>query len=673
MARPWTEVAADPNYQSLAPEAQETARAAYFQQNVLPNIPKDADAAAIRAQFDQQTRPTQSPPSVPSAPEPVTQAIPTAAQHAGSVLDIAKQHPFTSTLGLAENALSGVTGGVGSLADAVTGSLPGTHDFAYQPRTEAGKAFAQAGADESAAIGRGFTNVAGQGPLAETIKMYGPEALGAVGTVAGLPEVPKGIAGIGRGVKAVRTPGVYLPKDITAQAALDQSALSSKQSMGAAAAAPRVTGASADLQQAIADSARKTGGAINPEVLSRHLEADSLPVPVRLTEGQATQDPALLSQEQNMRGKHPELANHFNAQNDQLIQNVQAIRDQIGPDVFSTNHVEHGDTLMGAYQDIDNAANSQINAAYKQARDLVPDKTASVMDAPGLLSNVTKALHEHDLFDSAPKDIMATLGRRAENGSMSFSNIENMKTNLARIQRNFAADGNTRYAAGVMRDQLEQMPLTVNNPDVQAAYNNARSLARARFQAMDADPAYKAVVNDKVNPDDFVRKFVINGKRDDLVTMRQSLADNPTAVQTLGVTALDHLRDQAGIPDYRGNFSQAGYNKALRGLDPKLQALVSPQTAEQLQALGNVARHTQFQPKGSFVNNSNTFVAAAADKAAGALEGAANVAAHGIPVGTWGRSIIGKVRAGKEVKRSLRAGAGLENLSIREQLARELP
>src|SRR5882672_6891565 len=106
MARPWTEVAADPNYQSLAPEAQETARAAYFQQNVLPNIPKDADAAAIRAQFDQQTRPIQRPPSVPSAPEPVTQAIPTAAQHAGSVLDIAKQHPFTSTLGLAENALS---------------------------------------------------------------------------------------------------------------------------------------------------------------------------------------------------------------------------------------------------------------------------------------------------------------------------------------------------------------------------------------------------------------------------------------------------------------------------------------------------------------------------------------------------------------------------------------
>jgi hypothetical protein len=600
---------------------------------------------------------------------PPPRAVPTRMQHVSDVLNIAKEHPFTAGVGMLENVLSGATSGVGSLVDAVTGSDPGTHDYAYRPRTDAGKAIANAAGDETAAVGRGFTAVAGDGPLAETIKMYAPEALGAVGTVAGLPEIPKGIASIGRGVKAATTPGVYIPKGTSAQAALDQIANSSKQSMGAAAAAPRVTGASPGLQQAIADSARKTGGAINPEILSRHLEADTLPVPVKLTEGQATQDPALISQEQNMRGKHPELSNHFNAQNDQLIQNMQAIRDQVGPDVFSTNHVEHGDTLMSAYQDIDNAANSRINAAYQQARDLVPDKAASVMDAPGLLSNVTRALHEHDLFDSAPKDVLAALGRRAENGSMSFANIENMKTNLARIQRSPSADGNTRYAAGVIRDQLEQMPLTVNNPEVQAAYNNARALARARFQAMDADPAYKAVVNEKVSPDDFVRKFVLKGNRDDLATMRQSLADNPTAVQTLGVAALDHLRDQAGIPDYRGNFSQAGYNKALRGLDPKLQALVDPRTAEQLQALGNVARHTQFQPRGSFVNNSNTFVAAAADKAAGALEGAANVAAHGIPVGTWGRTALGKIRAAKAVRNSIRPGAGLENLSARDQIA----
>ena len=74
------------------------------------------------------------------------------------------------------------------------------------------------------------------------------------------------------------------------------------------------------------------------------------------------------------------------------------------------------------------------------------------MDAPQLLSEVTKALHENDLFDSAPADIMKALQRRADNNSMSFSNIENLRTNLARIQRSPTADGNLKYAAGVIRD-----------------------------------------------------------------------------------------------------------------------------------------------------------------------------------------------------------------------------
>jgi len=674
MARPWTEVAADPNYQSLAPNAQETARAAYFQQNVLPNIPKDADATAIRAQFDQQTRPIQPPPSMPSAPEPVAQAIPTAAQHAGSVLDIAKQHPFTSTLGLAENALSGVTGGVGSLADAVTGSLPGTHDFAYQPRTEAGKAFAQAGADEAAAIGRGFTKVAGQGPLAETIKMYGPEALGAVGTVAGLPEVPKGLAGIGRGIKAVRTPGVYLPKDITAQAALDQSALSSKQSMGAAAAAPRVTGASPELQQAIAQSARKTGGAINPEVLSRHLEADTLPVPIQYTEGQATQDPGLISHEQNMRGKHEELRNHFNAQNDKLIGNVQAIRDQIGPDVFTTNQVEHGDALINAYKEKDAVAKADIKAKYQALNDANGGQFP--VDGQTFVAAADQALAKQLKGRYVPSEIKADMADFRAGTPMTFEQFENLRTNLAAESRKAerSGDGNAQGAINIVREQLESLPMGAETAQIKPLADAARTAAKARFDALRADPAYKAAVHEKVAPDDFMRRFVIGGKRDKVAVMRQNLSDNPTAVQTLGVSALDHLRDQAGIsPDYKGNFTQAGYNKALRGLDPKLQSLVDPKTAETLQNLGNVARNIQFQPKGSFVNNSNTFVAAAADKAAGALEGAANVAAGGIPVGTWGRSVIGKIRAGKEVKKSLRSGAGLENLSTRDQIAGQLP
>src|SRR5207249_573311 len=109
---------------------------------------------------------------------------------------------------------------------------------------------------------------------------------------------------------------------------------------------PRVTGASPPLQQAIVRQAQKNGGAVNLEATNRQLNADSLPVKISLTEGQALRDPALFSEEQNLRGKHTGLAEHFNTQNSNLVKNVQAVRDEIGPDVFSTNHVEHGDTLI---------------------------------------------------------------------------------------------------------------------------------------------------------------------------------------------------------------------------------------------------------------------------------------------------------------------------------------
>src|SRR5262249_44813035 len=122
-------------------------------------------------------------------------------------------------------------------------------------------------------------------------------------------------------------------------------------------------------------------------------------------------------------------------------------------------------------------------------------------------------------------------------------------------------------------------------------------------------------------------------------------------------------------PDWTGNFSQARFNKTLRALDPKLGSLVNPGTAEQLQTLGNVARYTQAQPRGSFVNNSNTFTAGAADYGASGLEGVANVAAHGVPVGTWTRKALSKAAAGRRVKATLAPGAGLDLLAPPNRLS----
>lgn len=107
-------------------------------------------------------------------------------------------HPFTTGLGLLENGLSGVSGGLGSLADAVTGSDPGTHDWAYQPRSAAGQDQAGMTGEAATQIGRGYDAALGTGPLAQTLKERLPEAASAAGTVAMLPEIPKAVAGISK-------------------------------------------------------------------------------------------------------------------------------------------------------------------------------------------------------------------------------------------------------------------------------------------------------------------------------------------------------------------------------------------------------------------------------------------------------------------------------------------
>jgi len=109
----------------------------------------------------------------------------TGIQHAKDVAGVFTSHPLTAGIGIAENALSSVTGGVGSLAEALTGKDPGSIDLAYSPRTQAGQEIARLGGVEAGKIGQQYDRFAGTGPLAQTLKERVPQAAAAVSTIAG--------------------------------------------------------------------------------------------------------------------------------------------------------------------------------------------------------------------------------------------------------------------------------------------------------------------------------------------------------------------------------------------------------------------------------------------------------------------------------------------------------
>lgn len=402
---------------------------------------------------------------------------------------------------------------------------------------------------------------------------------------------------------------------------------------------------------------------INIPTLQRHIEADTLPVPVRLTEGQATGDVVKLSHEQNRRGKDPVLAQRFNEQNGQLIENLEAFRERAAPDAPGSRTMDHSQALIDAYKELDNNLNANINQKYQALRDAAGGQFP--VDAPKLLTNVETRLKKELLSNEAPAGQFKELQRLAEGNNMTFEDYLSLRRNLGDVART-ATDGQTRRAASLMIEELEKLPLQKEAAALKPLADQARKAARDRFQMLEKDPAYRAAESGSVPADKFLETFVVKGHNKNVQEMINHLGADSVARQHMAAGTINFLRDRAGIIDGQGNFTQAGYNKALKFLDDsnKMPLIFDGETATGLKTLGNVARYTQAQPRGAFVNNSNTLVGALAEKASGAIgagvEKGLNVAVPGLQLGTTVMEMRARRAAEAQTQKALKPGAGIK-------------
>lgn len=515
-------------------------------------------------------------------------------------------------------------------------------------------------------IGQAVAEEAGM--LGQTAKQAGAKVLEATKDVT--PNVIQ--RGVGRTVEAIAPGATRLPSKAPALGTLEPSTPSIvptppvRASVGAAGV-PDATIIRQALQTATPEFQKLYGNMpldkVNAPVVLRHLEADSLPIPVRLTKGQSTGDVVQLSKEQNLRGSQPEFANRFNEQNQQLVDNVPLIRERAAPDVYATKTIESSQAIIDAYKNLDAIRNKEISAAYKALEDAAGGNFP--VDGATLAKNAEAALSKKLKSDFLATPIKNQLEKFKNGEPMTFEQFEAMRTNLAaeirRAER--SGDGNAAMAASIVREAMEELPLIKKSENLKKIADNARSLAKARFDKLDKDPAYKAAINDVVPADKFFDKFVVNGVNKNIETMINTLGRESPAHQHMKAGTINWLSDKAGIVDGRGNFSQANYNKALKRLDDvnNFKQIFDPESQLQLRTLGNVAAYTQFQPRGSFVNNSNTLVGYLANKAAGGLEQAGNLMGLktlGYPLGSEARRIMRQARERKEAAEALQPGAG---------------
>lgn len=491
----------------------------------------------------------------------------------------------------------------------------------------------------------GTPELMGMAPLAQAATQQGMSALGR-GVVA---PVKKALGEI-EVVRQVPAP-ITKPGMVSAGAAAVPSEATIQQAMQVV---------SPELKQEISNIPVNK---INLPTLQRHIEADTLPVPVRLTEGQATGDVVKLSHEQNRRGKDPMLAQRFNEQNGQLIENLEAFRERAAPDAPGSRTIDHSQAIIDAYKELDNTLNAGINEKYQALRDAAGGQFP--VDAPKLLSNVETRLKKELLSNEAPAGQFKELQRLAEGNNMTFEDYLSLRRNLGDVART-ATDGQVRRAASLMIEEIEKLPLQKEAAALKPLADQARKAARDRFQMLEKDPAYRAASGDTVPADKFLETFVVKGHNKNVQAMIDHLGADSVARQHMAAGTINFLRDRAGIIDGQGNFTQAGYNKALKFLDDsnKMPLIFDGETATGLKTLGNVARYTQAQPRGAFVNNSNTTVSALAEKASqaigSAVEKGLNVSVPGLQLGTSVMEMRARRAAEAQTQKALKPGAGIK-------------
>ena len=417
---------------------------------------------------------------------------------------------------------------------------------------------------------------------------------------------------------------------LSAEEALAKSAAASPENMGAAATIPDISGVSPETKAAIS-RAVQNGVTIPRDVLERHIDAETLPLPegtspLRLRKGQATNHGQQISDEKNLRADPDTqeiLAKSITDQDEKLGASMGEIRRRATPDIVGRSNLEHAQSVIDAIKSEDNARLLDIRSKYKTLADA--NGGALPLDTSSALQGIRSQLDEGFLNQTARNNpVVSEVLQQLESGRpMTFERFENARTNLADVQRGGGSDAK---AAAIVRSQLENMPLNADAQKLKGLADTARSAARNRFETIEQNPAYEAAINDNVpktsnglhtigapSPlaDTFMdRYFLGNGQsasRAYIQRMQQIMGSNPDFSSAVEASALNRLRDAAGLDEFNnGNFRHASYRNARNAMEKKADVLMSPESAASTEQLKRVSGYVNDEPKDASVNRSNT-------------------------------------------------------------------
>lgn len=406
-------------------------------------------------------------------------------------------------------------------------------------------------------------------------------------------------------------------------------AAGASQALGATAQAAR------GLMPQSAPKAMKglsVGAAEVPIEQVRMQQAAELPVPIKLTKGQAGKD---FEQQRFERetAKANEvgdpLRQRYSEQNMQLQQNLDAFIDSTGTELPETNYMlETGRMVDNAIRSRAATDKNRIRQAYKDA------EKAGEMASPVNMSPLAEYLNENRSGrTSAP--IMKTIADelevqgvgagRIDDGSLQLGELTlGQAEKLRQTINKFAKDNdpNDLRVASEMKGIIDGVTESAGGD----AYRRARTLRRQYANQYENIGIIRDIIGKKRGSDDrkiatenIVNKAVFGGTVDELKSVRKTLQtqgqEGMAAWKEIQAATLRQIRDEATKNmqrDQNGNpiVSAAGLNRIVSSLDKngKLVNLFGAKGAEQVRLLNDVAKDILISQPGT-VNTSNTSTA----------------------------------------------------------------
>ena len=457
--------------------------------------------------------------------------------------------------------------------------------------TTLGRAFQ--GAAGGAAGGVLATPVTESGDVSFGMQKLGQGAAGAVGGAVATPLVGKVADLVAPKIKALQA-RMTDPQVLGARASLetDMALQQVLRDMGMdVQSVPRDTLAS--LRQQVLDSF-KQGQRLDPAAALRKMDFEAQGVPA--LRGQITRDPAQYSRDMNVRGIEgvgKPVADLLAEQNRKITADISKFGGPAAAEKFPA-----GDKIMTSLRAFDDDMSGTVTRAYKNAR----ASSGKDWDVPtkGLAYDVQNIVDdfgvggENNAIPSAVYARMQKLGIVGDDMTQRrIFNYEEADKLLKQINS---------HKRGKDNGSLDALHSSVKKAILEGGgegdpFAPARKLAAERFSLLDAVPALKAVVDGKVAADDFVQRFLVNGKVRELEKLAKIMPAEDMA----------EAKRQIAQVIYRGAFREnvtgdklaqpAGLQSAMRNIGTdKLKVFFNQAEIDELNRLTRITAYANTEP-----------------------------------------------------------------------------